>query len=63
MRQKKLEEYLSQFGEQPYHAAAFMRLEEIIDPRDTRPLLIKALRVMAYKEENRKPKKHGNIPL
>ncbi|MDI6755142.1 MAG: acyl-CoA carboxylase subunit beta [Thermodesulfobacteriota bacterium] len=63
MRQKKMEEYLSQFGEQPYHAAAFMRLEEIIDPRDTRPLLIKALRMMDHKKENRKPKKHGNIPL
>jgi acetyl-CoA carboxylase carboxyltransferase component len=63
MKAKKIQEYLSQFGEQPYHAAACMRLEEIIDPRETRPLLIKALAIMEHKEECRKPKKHGNIPL
>jgi acetyl-CoA carboxylase carboxyltransferase component len=63
VKQKKLEEYLSQWGEQPFHSAKFMRVEEIIDPRDTRPMLIKGLSMMDRKVETRYSKKHGNIPL
>lgn len=63
VRQKRLEEYKSKWDRQPYHAAALMRIEEIIDPRDTRPTLIKALSMMTEKREVKYPKKHGNIPL
>ncbi len=63
LKKKRLEEYRSQWGKQPYHAAGLMRIEEIIDPRDTRPMLIKALNMMGRKTELKYPKKHGNIPL
>jgi len=63
VREKRLEQYRNMFGEQPYHAARMMRVEDIIDPRDTRPLLIGGLKMMAFKKEERPWKKHGNIPL
>jgi len=62
-RKEKMATYMEHFGEQPYHAAGCMRVEEIIDPRDTRPMLIKGLRMMQNKSEDRPFKKHGNIPL
>lgn len=63
VRKRRIEEYKKMFGEQPYHAASMQRVEEIIDPRDTRPLLIKALQIMSAKKVERPWKKHGNIPL
>jgi propionyl-CoA carboxylase beta subunit len=38
-------------------------IDDIIEPRDTRPRLISALEACASKREGRPPKKHGNIPL
>ena len=63
IRKLRIEEYKRMFDQQPYHAAMMQRVEEIIDPRDTRPLLIKTLRVMSAKKVERPWKKHGNIPL
>ena len=64
VRAKRVEEYKSTFGKFPYHAGHVQWLEDIIDPRDTRPLLIKALRQMEKKQKSdRVWKKHGNIPL
>jgi acetyl-CoA carboxylase carboxyltransferase component len=63
IRKLKIEEYKRMFDQQPYHAAMMQRVEEIIDPRDTRPLLVKALRTMSAKKVERPWKKHGNIPL
>lgn len=63
VRKRRVEEYKKMFDQQPYHAAAMQRVEEIIDPRDTRPILIKALQVMSAKKIERPWKKHGNIPL
>jgi acetyl-CoA carboxylase carboxyltransferase component len=64
LRAQRIEQYKSTFGKFPYHAAAVQWIEEIIDPRQTRPILIKALRQLAKKQKNdRAWKKHGNIPL
>jgi acetyl-CoA carboxylase carboxyltransferase component len=64
LRAQRIEQYKATFGKFPYHAAAVQWIEEIIDPRDTRPILIKALRHFAKKQKNdRVWKKHGNIPL
>jgi acetyl-CoA carboxylase carboxyltransferase component len=63
VRQRKIDEYNASFGRFPYHAAAMRWVEDIIDPRDTRPLLIQALKVCFNKKEERPWKKHGNIPL
>jgi hypothetical protein len=38
-------------------------VDDIIDPRDTRPALIDALESLQTKRDKNPPKKHGNIPL
>jgi propionyl-CoA carboxylase beta chain len=58
----KIEEYREKFAH-PYIAAARGYLDDIIDPRDTRPRLIDALETLKTKRDKNPPKKHGNIPL
>ena len=58
----KIEEYREKFAH-PYIAAAHGYLDDIIDPRDTRPALIDALESLENKRDKNPPKKHGNIPL
>jgi len=55
-------EYRERFAH-PNLAAARGFLDDIIDPRDTRPRLIAALVTLASKRDRNPPKKHGNIPL
>jgi propionyl-CoA carboxylase beta subunit len=55
-------EYREKFAH-PYLAAARGYVDDIIDPRDTRPRLINALAALATKRDRNPPKKHGNIPL
>jgi propionyl-CoA carboxylase beta chain len=38
-------------------------IDDIIDPRDTRPKLISGLLMLRNKVVNRPRRKHGNIPL
>ena len=47
----------------PYVAAARGYIDEVILPRETRPRLIRALEVLADKQDTNPRKKHGNIPL
>jgi propionyl-CoA carboxylase beta chain len=47
----------------PITAAKRGYLDDVIEPRDTRPRLVAALEACASKREGRPPKKHGNIPL
>ncbi len=47
----------------PFTAAKRGYLDDVVEPRDTRPRLIAALEACASKREGRPPKKHGNIPL
>ncbi|HEV2749120.1 MAG TPA: acyl-CoA carboxylase subunit beta [Gemmatimonadales bacterium] len=56
------EEYREKFAH-PYLAAARGYVDDIIDPRDTRPMLIDALGTLATKRDRNPSKKHGNIPL
>ena len=58
----KIEEYRQKFAH-PYVAAGRGYLDDIIDPRDTRPRLIDALESLQGKRDRNPPKKHGNIPL
>ena len=58
----KIEEYREKFAH-PYVAAARGYLDDIIDPRNTRPALIDALESLRTKRDKNPPKKHGNIPL
>ena len=61
-RAELIEEYRSQFAN-PYTAAERGYVDEVIEPRRTRPVLIDALETALTKRERRPPRKHGNIPL
>jgi propionyl-CoA carboxylase beta chain len=58
----KVAEYTAKFAN-PYIAAGRGYVDDIIDPRDTRPRLIDALETLRTKRDKNPPKKHGNIPL
>jgi propionyl-CoA carboxylase beta chain len=47
----------------PYIAAARGYVDDVIEPRETRPRLINALNMLENKRDTNPPKKHGNIPL
>jgi len=47
----------------PYRAAETGLVDDVIEPRETRTRLYRALRLLLSKREQRPRKKHGNIPL
>jgi propionyl-CoA carboxylase beta chain len=55
-------DYKAKFAN-PYQAAARGYVDDVVEPRRTRPLLIQALELMRGKRDTNPPKKHGNIPL
>jgi acetyl-CoA carboxylase carboxyltransferase component len=61
-RKKLIEKYNEKFAN-PYIAAELGYIDDVIEPRDTRPKLIAMLESLADKRQNVPPKKHGNIPL
>jgi acetyl-CoA carboxylase carboxyltransferase component len=61
-RQKLIDDYREKF-DNPYVAASRGYLDDVIDPRSTRPKVIKALEMLRDKTDTNPPKKHGNIPL
>ena len=61
-RQDLIEEYRSKFST-PYAAAERGFIDDVIEPAETRPRLIKALRMLSTKRETIPARKHGNIPL
>jgi acetyl-CoA carboxylase carboxyltransferase component len=61
-RAELIEDYEEQFNN-PMVAAEMGFIDDIIDPRETRPYLIKALQMIRTKRPERPPRKHGNIPL
>ncbi len=57
---------IAEFNEKfanPYVAAERGFIDEVIEPKDTRPKLIRALTLLQNKVDTNPPKKHGNIPL
>jgi acetyl-CoA carboxylase carboxyltransferase component len=63
MREEKLNELLKNYINHPYHALEQVMVNDIIDPRDTRPILIEMLKRLANKEAKPKPwRKHSLIP-
>lgn len=62
VRQEKIKEYEERFAN-PYVAASRGYVDDVIDPKFTRPRLIITLEALQSKRETRPPKKHGNIPL
>jgi propionyl-CoA carboxylase beta chain len=61
-RAELIAEYRERFAN-PYTAAERGYVDDVIEPRRTRPVLIDALRAAITKAEKRPPRKHGNIPL
>jgi len=59
--QEKIQEYRGIFAN-PYRAAEHLHVDDVIDPAETRPRLIKALEMVIDKIESRPKKKHGIIP-
>ena len=58
----RVAEYTERFAN-PYAAAARGYVDDVIDPRDTRPRLIDALDALQGKRDRNPPRKHGNLPL
>jgi propionyl-CoA carboxylase beta chain len=61
-RAELIAEYREKFAN-PYVAAERGYIDDVIEPRRTRPVLIDALRTAITKREPTPPRKHGNIPL
>ena len=61
-RSKYVAEYNEKFAN-PYVAAALGYLDDVIEPQETRPRLIRALAALRNKRQSLPPKKHGLIPL
>lgn len=61
-QKEKIQEYRDLLYN-PYIAASRGYVDEIIMPRDSRPKIINAFRLLSTKRETRPPKKHGNIPV
>jgi propionyl-CoA carboxylase beta subunit len=61
-RAQMIQEYRDKFAN-PYIAAQRGFIDEVIEPRLTRPRLITALAALENKRDKNPPKKHGNIPL
>lgn len=62
LRQTLVEEYEERFAN-PYVAAELGMVDDVIEPRESRMHLIRALRMLHDKRDSLPPKKHGNIPL
>ena len=58
----RIEEYRERFAH-PYIAAGRGYLDDVIDPRETRPRLISALDTLQGKRDSNPPRKHGTMPL
>ncbi|HEV8688140.1 MAG TPA: acyl-CoA carboxylase subunit beta [Gaiellaceae bacterium] len=61
-RRELIADYRERFAN-PYAAAERGYVDEVIEPRRTRPVLVDALETSLTKREERPKRKHGNIPL
>jgi propionyl-CoA carboxylase beta chain len=61
-RKRLIADYREKFSN-PYRAAELGYVDDVIDPADTRPKIIQALKCLERKRDTLPPKKHGNIPL
>jgi propionyl-CoA carboxylase beta chain len=61
-RRQKVDEFRERFAN-PFVAAERGYVDDCIEPRETRPRVIRALRMLENKVDTMPRKKHGNIPL
>ncbi|PZC48667.1 MAG: propionyl-CoA carboxylase beta chain [Chloroflexi bacterium] len=62
MQQKMVQEYRTEFAN-PFTAAARGYIDDVIDPPETRRLIVQGLDMLKNKRTTIPPKKHGSIPL
>jgi propionyl-CoA carboxylase beta chain len=62
LRAALLAEYRDKFAN-PYVAASWGYVDDVIEPSQTRPMLINGLEMLQNKRDENPPKKHGNMPL
>ena len=62
LKRELVDSYTEKFSN-PYIAASHGTVDAVIDPAETRPMLIKALESLVNKRDKRLPRKHGNINL
>jgi len=61
-RKRLVDEYRKQFNN-PYYAAKAGYVDDIIEPRETRPKIIASLAALRDKFSSAPPRKHGNMPV
>ena len=59
---EKEKEYTDKFAN-PYEAARYGYIDDVIEPRNTRFRIIRGLKTLAGKKDTNPPRKHSNIPL
>ena len=59
---EKEQQYTEAFAN-PYNAAKYGYIDDVIEPRNTRFRIIRALQQLATKKLSNPPKKHDNLPL
>ena len=62
VRQKRLKEFFDKYVN-PYYSAALQHVDDIIDPQEMRPTIIRALEVSLNKQDELPRKKHGITPV
>ena len=62
LKKQLVDEFTEKFAN-PYVAASHGTIDTVIDPAETRPMIIKALEMLSNKRDKQLPKKHGNINL
>ena len=62
LKKQLVDEFTEKFAN-PYVAASQGTVDAVIDPAETRPMLIKGLEMLLNKREKKLPRKHGNINL
>jgi acetyl-CoA carboxylase carboxyltransferase component len=62
LEERFVKEYREAFMN-PYRAADVGQIDEVIEPRETRPRLVRALEVLRTKVQQNPPRKHGLMPV
>jgi len=62
LKKQLVDEFTEKFAN-PYVAASHGTVDTVIDPAETRPMVIKALEMLSNKRDRQLPRKHGNINL
>jgi acetyl-CoA carboxylase carboxyltransferase component len=61
-RAELVEQYAERFAN-PYGAAERGYVDDVVDPRATRRVLVQSLAMLRTKKEKLPQRKHGNVPL